>query len=995
MKRSDKDKNRALGHPDSLGDSNDVTSPDKTIQYDPDKTQMNVGENNFTSSDEKTQMNRSGQAPSPGRKANVKQRPPQRPAAPPLGATPPQRTDSTVIRNKPQNPDSTVIRNRPQQQAPQPAAGNLGAQPPQRTDSTVIRNKSQNPDSTVIRNNPQQPVERNKMNNPAPGMDATRMNPSQGQAARPDATQIAPRKPVPPTRQAGQQTRSQQQQHQQQQRQQPQSVPPAGPITASSISPSQSSQSNPNSPRVLKNRFLLEKVLGVGGMGIVYKAKDRLKIEAKDRDPYVAIKVLSEEFKQHPESFIALQRESRKSQRMAHPNTVKVFDFDRDGDDVFMTMEYLEGDPLDQLLRQYNTTGLPHDDAWKITEGICAALSHAHMENIVHSDFKPGNVFVTTTGMAKVFDFGIARAVAKIDRNDGKAIDKTVFDVGSLGALTPAYASMEMLQGKTPDVRDDIYALGCVIYELFTGVHPFAKMPADEAHKKGLKAKRIDGISKKQWKAVEKSLAFKRNDRIETVDELYKELTTKYKPSYVVGFAMLVIIALSSVIYIQSTSKGPQVDVNAIEFKVRLDVFKENIARLIRDPSFSLDWEDNLWGEVKEVSEFLPSTDNEWLIETKRKIYQLYVDKIQVVMTEQKYSRAKILINNAYRYTEDTGLLDGEKIKLAAALKRAEQARKQQLAKQIEVKKVNKSKYDEFNVALGNVDRQLRCQGSIDMRNFAIAIKKLQSIDNDRYAKMENKFVRSLSSCITEIGKALPERAKEAKKSALRIFRANPQISRIKIAARDACDISLAGLGASGSRSACRDKVRGIGQGPSMVVIPGSGNIKPFAISKFEISVDDMNLFCKDSKKCEVNRGVDKHLPSTNVSIRMVKKYIKWLSDKSGQNYRLPTDDEWLHAATTKRRSADSNRNCKLSSRGIEKGQELVKTTTGRQNSWGLVNHVGNAQEWVYGNGRKLIAVGGSYKDSMEVCNTSLRRSHSGKPDEHTGFRVIRVLRDK
>ncbi len=72
----------------------------------------------------------------------------------------------------------------------------------------------------------------------------------------------------------------------------------------------------------LKNRFILEKVLGVGGMGIVYKAKDRLKVEAQDRDPYVAIKVLSEEFKTHPEAFISLQRESRKSQRIAHPNIV-------------------------------------------------------------------------------------------------------------------------------------------------------------------------------------------------------------------------------------------------------------------------------------------------------------------------------------------------------------------------------------------------------------------------------------------------------------------------------------------------------------------------------------------------------------------------------------------------------------------------------------------------------------------------------------------------
>lgn len=114
---------------------------------------------------------------------------------------------------------------------------------------------------------------------------------------------------------------------------------------------------------VLKGRFILAKIVGSGGMGVVYKAKDLLKVEAKDRDPFVAIKVLSEEFKSHPEAFISLQRESRKSQRIAHPNIVNVYDFDRDGDVVFMTMEYMDGRPLDKMLRQYKSTGLPSDDA--------------------------------------------------------------------------------------------------------------------------------------------------------------------------------------------------------------------------------------------------------------------------------------------------------------------------------------------------------------------------------------------------------------------------------------------------------------------------------------------------------------------------------------------------------------------------------------------------------------------------------------------------------
>ena len=103
---------------------------------------------------------------------------------------------------------------------------------------------------------------------------------------------------------------------------------------------------------VLKNRFILEGVIARGGMGVVYKAKDLRKVEALERNPYIAIKVLGEDFKQHPESWIGLQRETRKTQQLSHPNIITVYDFDRDGENVFMTMELLEGEPLTELLQR-------------------------------------------------------------------------------------------------------------------------------------------------------------------------------------------------------------------------------------------------------------------------------------------------------------------------------------------------------------------------------------------------------------------------------------------------------------------------------------------------------------------------------------------------------------------------------------------------------------------------------------------------------------------
>ncbi|HWW22033.1 MAG TPA: protein kinase, partial [Steroidobacteraceae bacterium] len=117
---------------------------------------------------------------------------------------------------------------------------------------------------------------------------------------------------------------------------------------------------------VLRERFELIEELGRGGMGVVYKAVDQREIENKGRDPYVAIKVLNEEFKRHPESARALQRESKKAMRLAHPNIVLVRDFDRDRGNVYMVMELLHGTPLDQLVLKQHPKGMPLDQVIEI-----------------------------------------------------------------------------------------------------------------------------------------------------------------------------------------------------------------------------------------------------------------------------------------------------------------------------------------------------------------------------------------------------------------------------------------------------------------------------------------------------------------------------------------------------------------------------------------------------------------------------------------------------
>ena len=263
---------------------------------------------------------------------------------------------------------------------------------------------------------------------------------------------------------------------------------------------------------VIKERFQLQHQLGEGGMGVVFAARDLLQEEVSHEESLIAIKFMSKGVKDHPEAFRLLQQECKKSQDLAHPNIVTVFDFDRDGDLVYLTMQLLEGQSLGAYLsdHQYETESL--QEVEPILTDIVAGLSYAHQQGIVHSDLKPENVFLTEQG-AQVIDFGIARAI--------KQGDKTNSDVL---ALTPAYASLEMFQGAVPDAKDDIYALACISYQLLAGRHPFDNKSAEIAYNNKLTPKQIDGLSARQWQALLRGLSFDREERQPTVDEFLQQL---------------------------------------------------------------------------------------------------------------------------------------------------------------------------------------------------------------------------------------------------------------------------------------------------------------------------------------------------------------------------------------------------------------------------------------------------------------------------------------
>ena len=328
---------------------------------------------------------------------------------------------------------------------------------------------------------------------------------------------------------------------------------------------------------VIKHRFLLQERLGEGGMGVVFTARDLLQEEVSHEKSLIAIKFLSEGIKDLPNAFRMLQQECKKSQDLAHPNVVTVHDFDRDGELVYLTMELLSGQSLEAYLSDHEFESLPLKEVESILTEIVAGLSYAHQQGIVHSDLKPENVFLTER-CAKILDFGIARAIKESDESKSDVI-----------AYTPAYASLEMIQGAPPDVKDDIYALACITYRLLSGRHPFRGRSAEEAFNEKLAPEPIDGLGARQWQALSRGLSFDLEERQESADAFLLQLLPKRRQPWM--YAAIVALATALVFAVYVAFKPPEL--------VEVDLFANPGPEIPVSPAVQQQINDHL--EVAEV----------------------------------------------------------------------------------------------------------------------------------------------------------------------------------------------------------------------------------------------------------------------------------------------------------------------------------------------------------------------------------------------------------
>jgi serine/threonine protein kinase len=267
--------------------------------------------------------------------------------------------------------------------------------------------------------------------------------------------------------------------------------------------------------RLLRDRYEIEQCLGSGGKGTVFRALDRYRSSLPLSQRYVALKILHDSGNRD-EASEALRRELQSAQSLSHPNILKVFDVDRDGDVDFFTMELLEGELLSGLMRRFQPLPMPRAHAWAIIRQIASGLEHAHSRKVVHADLKPQNIMVTNSGEVRILDFGSSYRFGK----DTQAEPPWR---GSSSA-TPAYACCELLDGRTPDPRDDLYALACIAYELLTGAHPFQRRRASEARDFGVVPARPKGLGRRQWLALAKGLSWHRAGRSISVGDWFKGL---------------------------------------------------------------------------------------------------------------------------------------------------------------------------------------------------------------------------------------------------------------------------------------------------------------------------------------------------------------------------------------------------------------------------------------------------------------------------------------
>ena len=321
---------------------------------------------------------------------------------------------------------------------------------------------------------------------------------------------------------------------------------------------------------IIAGRYEILEKIGVGGMAIVYKAKD-IKL-----DRSVTFKVMRDEFVYDEEFIARFNIEAQAAASLSNQNIVNVYDVGEDGDIHFIVMEYIEGDTLKELIRK--SSPFDNEAILGVATQIASALEHAHLNNIVHRDIKPQNILVTLNGIIKVTDFGIARAATSSTMTTSS---------NAMGSVH--YFSPEQARGGYVDFKSDLYSLGIVMFEMATGTLPFdgetavsiaLKQISDELPDiKDYNPNISESIVRIIQKTTEKSSAKRYLSTRELLNDLKRALTNTtgdFVSVNVVTESPTVMLSATEVASIKNELKNEPEKKPAPERKIELPKFEAN-----------------------------------------------------------------------------------------------------------------------------------------------------------------------------------------------------------------------------------------------------------------------------------------------------------------------------------------------------------------------------------------------------------------------------------
>lgn len=272
-------------------------------------------------------------------------------------------------------------------------------------------------------------------------------------------------------------------------------------------------------PGLLAGRYHLERELGRGGMGVVYRARDLLHEQFGEPSSSVALKLLGEAFSACPDAHVLLYSEFAMTRSLRHEHVVRVFSFEVDtaSRSAFFTMELMHGITLDRLLLEC-PDGLPWRALQPIAVQLLDALLYTHQQHVLHGDIKPANVMMSEAGV-RLFDFGLGHAQAQV------AAGLPSLSRHRFTAWTRAYAAPELLAGGALTAAADLYGVACIVYEFAQG-----KRLGEREATPGLKRPRQ--LPRHCWPALRTALAVDPERRTVTVGELREALGCRRRAWY-------------------------------------------------------------------------------------------------------------------------------------------------------------------------------------------------------------------------------------------------------------------------------------------------------------------------------------------------------------------------------------------------------------------------------------------------------------------------------